>query len=155
MMLSNGKVAPMPIKLTDSEIVRIMEICVNKTDVFVIHHNAETREYDKVTLKDILGVINRLKAENERLTAENILLNTDTTEIKSASFYFELEKQRERAEKFAEKRKNEIKAQAYTEYAELLKSKLNHPHIQKQGIDFVNFLKAMVDDITKELGDTK
>ena len=55
-------------KLTDEEIVRIMEICVNKTDVFVIHHNAETREYDQITIKDILGVINRQKEENERLT---------------------------------------------------------------------------------------
>ena len=65
--------------MTDSEIIKIMEICVNKTDVFVIHHNAETREYDRITLKDILGVINRLQAEKddfkflyENLKAEHI-----------------------------------------------------------------------------------
>lgn len=62
-----------PKGLTDNEIINVLEICVNKTDVFVIHHNAETREYDKISIKDILGVINRQKAEieNYKQIAEN------------------------------------------------------------------------------------
>ena len=47
--------------------------------------------------------------------------------------------------------REEIEVKNYTDFAELLKSKLNHPYIQKQGIDFVNFLKAMVDDTKKEM----
>ena len=41
-------------------------------------------------------------------------------EIKSASFYFELEKQRERVEQFKQKWIAEIKAEAYKEFAERL-----------------------------------
>ena len=47
------------------------------------------------------------------------------------------------------------KAEARKEFTELFKSKLNNPYIQKQGIDIVNFLKAMADDTAKELAGDK
>lgn len=60
------------------------------------------------------------KALIESLTADNTP-PTDVTEFPSASFFFELEQQRERAERFKQQWIAEIKAEAYKEFAKHLK----------------------------------
>ena len=158
--------------MKDSEIVKALECCVGEqytceqcpyqekkhydydNDMFEIMPNGlqyDQWSCDRWLLTDLLDLINRLQADNERLTAENILLNTDTTEIKSASFYFELEKQRERAEKFAEKRKAEIKAEAYKEFAFRLKKEYSlNQLVSTEDID--DLLKELVgeDNVTND-----
>jgi chromosome segregation ATPase len=81
-------------KLTDSEIIEILNICVNKDDVFVLHNNAETREYDKVTIKDILGVIESLQAENEVLEARIGVYETCNARKDEAIKHLEAENER-------------------------------------------------------------
>ena len=66
------------------------------------------------------------KALIESLTADNTP-PTDVTEFPSASFYFELEQQRERAERFKQQWIAKIKAEAYKEFWQEAKQKGMHP----------------------------
>ena len=95
----------MPNKMTDDEIIEILEICVNKTETFVINRNANTLDYDKVTIKDILGVINRQKDKIEFL------------EEKLDNLEYEFDLMREE--------KQVIEKRAVKEFAERLKKKFS------------------------------
>ena len=123
-------------KLTDEEIIRIMEICVNKTDVFVIHHNAETREYDQITIKDIVGVINRLQAEIERLT---IRLRKAEHQLDDSMIMY-----------------NTIKSEAYKECIEKVKSEIyQQPHSKGMEETRERYrIMQILDNLLKELKGT-
>ncbi len=142
-------------KMTDDEIIEILEICVNKTETFVIHRNANTLDYDKVTIKDILGVINRQKADLK--LAENINhlqmeeLQSQKAEIERLQKYhddmedaiYSFREDHAKVKFF----KNEIKAEAVKEFAERLKKtsvnlRYIGEHVSVDDID--NLLKEMV-----------
>lgn len=127
----------MPDKLTDSEIVKVLrswleEIRIARQEylekVNVEHYPSMRYEY---LLSDTINEINRLQAENERLQEA-----IDEQDIEISRLY---------------KRIDETKAEAYTDFAESLKKDFDNPHIQKFGLDFVKFLKNVVDNRLKEM----
>ena len=129
-------------KLTDNEIVKALECCVNKTDVFVSYHIADTREYAKITIKDILGVINRLKEKNSNLTSDLTSLQKDLTSLQAEnerlSNFVTEERCREIAREMIPKFVGQAKAEAYKEFAELVQSHLeNYPYDERVRIDYV------------------
>ena len=137
-------------KLTDLEIVKALEICMdmNKREC------SQCYCYHKIPCtnalkKDVLTLINRLQEENENYSKNNQQMTSDILKL-----YKELEQVKAENERFKNSWKADviltIRTEAYKEFAELYKSKLDHPHIQKQGIDFVNFLRARVDDTLRE-----
>lgn len=136
MMLSNGKVAPMPNKKpTDSEIVKALEEHYKQVDKEYRTHLEYGGKGDEFAEKyiymlcDVLDLINRLKAENEKLTIR-------------------LRKERYQ---FADigKMYSEIKSEAYKEFAERLHAKLRMYGV-KDKFNKVVFLNA-VDKAKKEL----
>ena len=155
----------MPNKLTDSEIKDLLE---RKAKVgcklCTFNKGGHCKVCNYQVMRSALDLFNRLQAENKRLNnlkrfekfiserihtdkERNLTWDFATKEAEQEAFEEELEKLFDIAI---------ARAEAYTDFAELLKSKLNHPYIQKQGIDFVNFLKAMVEDSKKEMvGDTE
>lgn len=52
--------------MTDNEIIKALEVCVNKTAVFVSYRDGEGISH-KITIKDILNLINRLTEEKKCL----------------------------------------------------------------------------------------
>ena len=102
----------MPDKLTDAEIVKALEEMVDYP-----HNYEEGQE-----LKNVLDLINRLQAENERL--KDIL---DKKVIE-----------------FADDKKQKIKAEAYKEFAERLKGHRNGNYIFISTELLDNLLKEMV-----------
>ena len=99
--------------------------------------------------------INSLREENERV--KNLLLrfvdalgklkNLDDVVNMSLIPLMTEENQKFRAE---------IKAEAYKEFAELIKKDFENPYIQKSGLDFVDFLRGVVDNRLKRMvGDDK
>jgi hypothetical protein len=113
--------------MTDNEIINVLEICVNKTDVFVIHHNAETREYDKISIKDILGVINHQKAEieNYKQIAENQQSVSMDKEVEIKRLKAEVERLEQRnitSCRNWQSKYNTLRADAVKEFAERLKA---------------------------------
>lgn len=54
--------------MSDNEIIEALKVCVNKTAVFVSYRDGDGISH-KITIKDILNLINRLTEENETLVA--------------------------------------------------------------------------------------
>lgn len=131
-------------KMTDSEIVKALECCIDsnccKENCPIFDERDSLSLCTSKLSRYALGLINHIQAENEELKTENLILSQKRFNIF------------ERIE-FTDKFKKQAKAEAYTEYGELYKSKLDHPFIQRAGKEYVNFLKAMVDDTKKELGE--
>jgi predicted RNase H-like nuclease (RuvC/YqgF family) len=119
--------------MTDNEIIKALECCSTYkgkcTDcpAFV----KVDRSNCKKVLLGAVEIINRLQAENERLQEA-----IDEQDIEISRLY---------------KRIDETKAEAYTDFAESLKKDFDNPRIQKFGLDFVKFLKNIVDNRLKEL----
>jgi hypothetical protein len=133
----------MPDKLTDSEIVKALD----EAELFLRNRvmdgmSLKLNEYDIGTLRNISQLcakaydeVNRLQAENEDIKFLYENLKEEHLEIIKAIKH--------------------TKAESYTDFAESLKKDFDNPHIQKFGLDFVKFLKNIVDNRFKELvGDT-
>ena len=93
MMLSNGKVAKMPNKLTDTEIVKALECCIESNhlgDCFWNDCPMISEKGCKVGEETLypyaLDLINRLQAENERLNTYLDIISHSTDKIKAEAY---------------------------------------------------------------------
>lgn len=128
----------MPDKLTDAEIVKALECCidVNGANCHECPYD-ECCSYPKSTmLEDALDLFNRLQAENEVLKARIGVYETCNARKDEANRHLEAENERLKAtvDSFTDigKLYSEIKAEAYKEFAELLHCQceniINQPH---------------------------
>ena len=135
-------------KFTDNEIVKALEICSKN---IVTRHNGLT--YEGIPLRflfeDALDLINRQKAEIDRLTVENKLLIENAVSNKYPNCVL-VEKGRiyTRTLEDYDELIGDISAEAIKEFAERLKSKASgirvggHEFVTVEGID--NLVKEMV-----------
>ena len=107
-MLSNGKVAKMPNKLTDSEIVKALECCARPLP-HCYCNECPASKYGGCAMKteNVIDLINRLQAENERLNA----LIAETNEQRGAVIH-------------AITHIDQVKTEAYKEFADRLKNEI-------------------------------
>jgi hypothetical protein len=140
---STGEVTPMDKKLTDSEIIKALECCLPQTLVIFRkvntcgEFNSEIESVSEITLSDIIGVINRLQAENEGLSQlGGILLR------KGSELFKEIQT---------------AKAEAYKECIEKVKEYIDtHEHLSCEECECVPISKDGLDNLLKELvGETK
>lgn len=106
-------------KLTDAEVIKVLEDCFYKDHKFVTTYDGKTQTITEVTMQDIIDVFNRQKAEIERLKRHNNILVNRVSRRNSEI---------ERLKKFAlirafDRFEKETKAEAYKEFAERLKEK--------------------------------
>lgn len=169
----------MPDKLTDEQIVKALECCANcescdfeTTDCPL----GEEMECRSLLAEYALDLINRQKAEKTdllgKIVAKNIVIDTQKAKIERLKE--EIERLKPFEDKIAEFNShirvedmlvftssleewlefcNNLKSEAYTDFAESLKKEFDNPHIQKFGLDFVKFLKNVVDNRLKKMGD--
>ena len=161
----------MPDKLTDNEIVKALEYCISNEPCYKTKCPFRIKKICgddiKVLKKYALDLINRLQAdcENYKQVAENqqsVTLDRGF-EIKRLKEKIEsLQAENERLDRtlkefthFYDKRINtpfnQIKAEAYKEFAKLFKSKLDNAFVQRAGTDYVRFIKSMTDNTLNEL----
>ena len=81
MMLSNGKVAKMPDKLTDSDIVKDLNEAEDLENVLLYCKNPNKEVMTPIKITDIRDLINRLQAENERLSQFGGILLRNGSEL--------------------------------------------------------------------------
>lgn len=134
--------------MSDNEIIKALECCSDTIGVNCgkcpYCDNCVTDENTSLMMTDAIALINRQKAEIERLTAEH---------DKSFEKWEILDKRtKERYAKLYEEAKEILKAEAYKEFAERLKDntlpitlggKYRYYVISKEGID--NTLKEMTE----------
>lgn len=127
----------MPDKLTDSEIVKALE-CASCIDV---------------VRNDVLDLINRLQAENERLRIENGLLITEQEFHKKGISVTSLKLKAEAYKEFAERLK-ENACEDYEIYEKCAKNMLSFDY-QQGYADYNDRLIWYIDNLLKEMdGDT-
>ena len=97
-------------------------------------------------IKQFLEIFNRQNAENERLEAKVKATNDILFNLKSGSAIYKT-LTTDSLEYL------QIKAEAQKECAEAVKQDFDNPNIQKYGLDYVNFLKGIVDRRLKEMVD--
>ena len=120
-------------KLTDSEIVNLLELLLDKIRAY----ECKNIFINEASILDILDLINRLQAENERLKRA-IKSSKETKQRLRAEIYV-----KKKLLDIAEERFKKIKTEAYKEFAERLKEKNRSVSILRQG-DIDNLLKEMV-----------
>lgn len=98
----------------------------------------------------------KLQAENERLEKENkLLIDNDVSNKYPNCVLVEKGRIYTRTLEDYDKLIGDISTESYTDFAESLKKDFDNPRIQKFGLDFVKFLKNVVDNRLKErVGDT-
>ena len=143
-------------KLTDNEVINCKNCIHYIVCVFYNAHSQTTKNCGDYLDKDL---INRLQAEKEALIngqetlqkyiaeqqAENERLK-DELNILSQKRFNIFEKV-----EYVGKIKAETKAKAQKEFAEAVKQDFDNPNIQKHGLDYVNFLKRIVDKRLEKL----
>jgi hypothetical protein len=167
--LKKWRVTKMPNKKpTDAEIVKALKKTKYRVDgVALSGFYLDTEMFNQV-----VDLINRLKSdcENYKQVAEN-------QQKVTLDRWFEIKRLKEEIEKLEKEVKadeyilkeiicdektynfvtNDVserlktKTEAYTDFAESLKKDFDNPRIQKFGLDFVKFLKNIVDNRLKEL----
>ncbi|MBR4973842.1 MAG: hypothetical protein IKY45_05210 [Clostridia bacterium] len=120
-------------KLTDSEIVNLLELLLDKIRAY----ECKNIFINEASILDILDLINRLQAENERLKRA-IKSSKETKQRLRAEIYV-----KKKLLDIAEERFKKIKTEAYKEFAERLKETNRSVSILRQG-DIDNLLKEMV-----------
>lgn len=106
--------------MTNKEIVKALECCVTKEDCDGCPYD-EINDCIKGHEEDILDLINRQKAEIERLKRKLVAYEPS---VDSGLFSQMLLEQKEKAEAFEKKWKAEIKSEAHREFAERLEKEL-------------------------------
>ena len=151
----------MPNKLTDSEIVKAMEIFVNSVGKGFVFANVdikkdEINEFKHIDLSydEIFDLINRLQAKNSNLTSDLTSLQNDLTSLQNdlTSLKAENERLKKSNEMFTDigKMYSEIKAEAYKDILNFLecrfvcKGKLTAFGYESAIIDIKNHLKELV-----------
>ena len=133
----------MPDKLTDEQIVKALNTALGMEHISVYCANIK-KEVHTVKVLDIIDLINRLQAENERLrkalAVDDYILKEIVYDEKTYTFV---------TNDVSERLK--IKTESYTAFAESLKKDFDNPNIQKYGLDFVKFLKKLVDNKLQEM----
>ena len=124
MMLSNGKVAKMPDKLTDNEIKKALELCLKNECDKCPFNLSEVCQIDLMKL--LFDLINRLQAENERLkfvrTRDAQRYNEKISDQAHTNcILIDLHSNAIKEVKELEDRLKTAKAEAYEEFAERLK----------------------------------
>ncbi len=141
-------------KLTDSEIIKALECCHENSDcgdcMFALHRTHDGTCVDMLHT-NALDLINRLQAENERLSKKNIALNrcaipSSGTILKVGNALLFAEKEEDYATTI-----NTIKAEAYKEFAEEIEN-INLSNSD----DYFEFKRSRFDNLLKELvGDSE
>ena len=172
----NGRFKGDKMLLEQKEIVKIT---LNLFDL--INRLQAEKQNLEVELQAMRGAANSYKAENERLKAdcENYKQVAENQQRVTLDRGFEIKRLKEEIErlkpfedKIAEFNShirvedmlvftssleewlefcNNLKSEVYTDFAESLKKDFDNPHIQKFGLDFVKFLKNVVDNRLKEM----
>ena len=152
-------------RMTDNEIIKALECCVNKQlcafdeDKFYCH-NGYSKFCDIALLRDALDLINRLQAEIEHIDNESSALLADidfreneinrlqaqnevyeTCNARKDETIKSLESRLKKLQmQFGDigKMYSEIKAEAYKEFADILQSHFeNYPYDERVRIDYV------------------
>jgi hypothetical protein len=163
-------------KLTDAEIVKACKDCLHYEACKGTYSSAKG---DEDILYDFDGemyansgcedfedkdLINRLQAEIEQYKDYNSKWIEKCEELKAEVFAKEqecidMQEQRDSVEynlELLKQEKSVVKAEAYKEFAELIKKDFENPYIQKLGLDFVDFLKGVVDNrLKRTVGEDK
>lgn len=126
--------------MTDNEIIKALECCsTSKVNCTNCPYDGDDllRPCSCNLMKDAIDLINRQKAENERLQARAILLDAIEDTIYPLPFETDYDKAIKKA-----------KAEAVKEFAERLKEKSEHFDLEKENFvsetDIDNLVKEMV-----------
>ena len=128
--------------MTDAEIIKALECCTTKgakcsdCPAFKKVDRSDCKKY----FRGAIDLINRQKAEIERLKNENDILS------KNADTAFQ-DGLNEAQDLYAEQVKAEIKSEAIKEFAEHLKEKWSNNYYDSPDVDFDEF----VDNLLKEM----
>ena len=123
--------------MTDKEIIKAFE-----QQVKLANKSNKMSILGKLILDDVLDLINRQKAEIERLKKENTILS------KNADTAFQ-DGLNEAQDLYALQIKNDIKAMAIKEFAERLKGIVNFD-IQRKRFD-EEYMETEIDNLVKEM----
>lgn len=140
----------MPNNLTDADVKKALEICT-KAKCKKCQYITESKCND-LLMQDALDLINRLTAENSNLTSDLTSLQNDLTsakaEVERLNAYYkdEFEKMAITYTVLLTKKTQEIKAEAYKEFAERIKA---NAYYNMAGDNIV--FSHDVDDILKEM----
>ena len=159
MMLSNGKVAKMPNKLTDNEIIKALECCIGDTE----GRNCfdcplyETDDCQSQMYLDALDLINRLQAENEELAYKLGCLLCHATGGKLSKHTYPLGTMESyvnyNIQEYCEEAEAEVKAEAYKECIEKVKEEIySQPHSRslEASVERARIIKIF-DNLLKEM----
>ena len=157
--------------MTDKEIIKALECCVNKFDGWVRYNDGN--QIHKVTIADILDVINRQQAEIKTLQERNVVLrgmiDTQKAEIERLQKSIELTKGAKCVYSYdgetleycitspcpIHKTVEQIKSEAIKEFAERLKEKADY-YENGQGWEGDIYYADDVDNLVEEMvGDTE
>jgi hypothetical protein len=147
----------MPDKLTDSEVVRILELLLDKIRAY----ECKNVSIDKNLITNALDLINRLQAEKEVLEARIGVYETCNARKDEAIRGLEAENERLEKEVFtykirwakAEVRETKAKAEAYKECIEKVKSEIySQPHSKGMKETRERYrIMQILDNLLKEL----
>jgi hypothetical protein len=124
--------------MTDNQIIKALGCCKHHRECCFCNYVEECGNKRNLTIS-ALDLINRLQAQIEKLEKvehfADKTIATQNAEIERLHSY--------ETYQYA-------KAEAYKEFAEAVKQDFDNPNIQKHGLDYVKFLKGIIDRRLKE-----